>query len=120
MKSRIPFNIDRTKIEYDEAPLQTIRGEVEDTGNNKLAKRAMMPCELSIPESSRFSLYHRGKGKMLDLLLISRGMMAYYRDSEVHNELLHDESLAISTERKFPESDHAPVVAEFELPVNRL
>lgn len=109
------FNAD-----LDEVPLEAIRGEVEETGNSKLANRVMMPCELSIPESSRFSLYHRGKGKMLDHLLISRAMMAYYRGSEVHNELLHDESLAISTETKFPEPDHAPVVAEFELPDKKL
>jgi hypothetical protein len=28
--------------------------------------------------------------------------------------LLHDESAAFADDRKFPESDHAPVVATFE------
>ncbi|MEM9748885.1 MAG: endonuclease, partial [Actinomycetota bacterium] len=35
---------------------------------------------------------------------------------EIHNEILHDESLAFAGDAKFPESDHAPVVAEFERP----
>ncbi len=76
----------------------------------------MLPCELGIPESSRFSLYHRGKGKMLDHLLASRSLLGCFKGAEVHNELLHDESVAFATEGKFPESDHAPVIAEFELP----
>jgi exonuclease III len=53
---------------------------------------------------------------MLDHLLVCRNMLAYYKGSEVHNELLHDESIAFATDIKFPESDHAPVVAEFEIP----
>ncbi|MDD2340819.1 MAG: hypothetical protein PHG79_11430 [Methanosarcina sp.] len=53
---------------------------------------------------------------MLDHLLVSRGMLAFYKGSEVYNELLHDESVAYATETKFPESDHVPIVAEFELP----
>jgi exonuclease III len=35
------------------------------------------------------------------------------RADEIHNELLHDESAAFAIDRKFPESDHAPVVATF-------
>ncbi|WP_440956045.1 endonuclease/exonuclease/phosphatase family protein [Methanosarcina sp. Mfa9] len=105
------FNAD-----FDEVPVEAIRGQVENTGNGGLAKRVMLPCEMSIPESARFSLYHRGRGRMLDHLLVSRSMLAHYKGSEVHNELLHDESIAFATETKFPESDHAPVIAEFELP----
>jgi hypothetical protein len=37
----------------------------------------------------------------------------HYRGSEIHNEILHDESAAFAIERKYPESDHAPVVATF-------
>ena len=32
------------------------------------------------------------------------------------NELLHDESIANANDVKFPESDHAPVIAEFAFP----
>ncbi|MHC1754044.1 MAG: endonuclease/exonuclease/phosphatase family protein [Methanosarcina sp.] len=105
------FNAD-----FDDVPVEAIRGRVENTGNGELAKRIMLPCEMSIPESARFSLYHQGKGNMLDHLLVCRNMLAYYKGSEVHNELLHDESIAFATDIKFPESDHAPVIAEFEIP----
>ncbi|MBD1881066.1 endonuclease/exonuclease/phosphatase family protein [Coleofasciculus sp. FACHB-T130] len=102
--------------EVDEVPLEAIRGDVENTGNGKLIKRVMVPCERSIPEPARFSLLHRGKGRMLDHVLVSRMLLAHYKGSEIHNELLHDESIAFATDKQFPESDHAPVIAEFELP----
>jgi predicted extracellular nuclease len=102
--------------DLDEVPVEAIRGDVENTGNDRLAKRVMVPCERTIPEPSRFSLFHHGKGRMIDHLLVSRSLLAHYRGSEIHNELLHDESVAFGTDVKFPESDHAPVIAEFELP----
>lgn len=105
------FNAD-----LDEVPVEAIRGDIENTGNGDLAPHVMVPCERSIPEPSRFSLYHQGKGNMLDHLLVSRALLGNYRGAEIHNELLHDESIAFATDTKFPESDHAPVVAEFVLP----
>jgi len=79
------FNAD-----FDEVPVEAIRGDVENTGNEKLARRVMVPCERTIPEPARFSLLHLGKGRMLDHLLVSRTLLAYYKGSEIHNELLHD------------------------------
>lgn len=105
------FNTD-----LDDVPLAAIRGDVENTGNGQLAGRVLIPCERTIPESSRFSLLHQGRGTMLDHLLISRSLLAFYKGTEIHNELLHDESVAFAGDVKFPESDHAPVVAEFEVP----
>jgi endonuclease/exonuclease/phosphatase family metal-dependent hydrolase len=99
--------------EANEVPLEAIRGDVENTGNPKLAKRVLVPCERTVPESARFSLIHQGRGTMLDHLLVSRSLLASYHTTEIHNELLHDESAAFATDEKFPESDHAPVVAEF-------
>ncbi len=105
------FNAD-----LDDVPVQAIRGDVERTGNGELARRVMVPCENSVPESARYSLLYLGKGEMIDHVLMSRSLLGHYRHSEVHNELLHDESIAFATDVKYPESDHAPVVAEFELP----
>ena len=105
------FNAD-----LDDVPLEAIRGDVENTGNPALGLRIMVPCERTIPEPARFSLLHQGRGTMLDHLLISRSLLALYRNSEIHNEVLHDESAAFADDRKFPESDHAPVIAEFALP----
>jgi exonuclease III len=76
----------------------------------------MIPCELTIPASLRYSFLHFGQGRMLDHLLVSRALFAYFRQAEVHNELLHDESSSGASDKKFPESDHAPVVVEFALP----
>jgi hypothetical protein len=89
------FNADR-----DEVPVEAVRGDIENTGNAKLAKRVLVPCERTIPEPSRFSLLHLGQGKMLNHLLVSRALLAYYRGSEVHNELLHDESIAFASDTK--------------------
>ena len=47
--------------------------------------------------------------------MVSRSLLASYKGAEIHNEVLHDESVAFATDKKFPESDHAPVIAEFEL-----
>ena len=49
-------------------------------------------------------------------MLVTRNLLAHYRGSEIHNELLHDESASFATDRKLPESDHAPVAATFDLP----
>lgn len=102
--------------DLDDVPVKALRGEVEETGNGQLAPRVLYPCEASVPDSSRYSLFHHGQGVMFDHVLASRTMIPFYRGTEVHNELLHDESIAFATDVKFAESDHAPVVAEFVLP----
>jgi exonuclease III len=49
-------------------------------------------------------------------LYISQSLLEFYNGTEIHNEKLHDESRAFASDIKFPESDHAPVVAEFMFP----
>lgn len=99
----------------DNVPVQAIRGDVENTGNGKLANRVLIPCEKSVPKSSRYSLFHQGKGEMLDHLLVSRSLLSCYSHTEIHNEILHDESIAFAVDKKYPESDHAPVIAQFDI-----
>ena len=53
---------------------------------------------------------------MIDHLLVSRQLLAQYDHTEIHNEILHDESIAFAIDKKYPESDHAPVIAEFKIP----
>ncbi len=106
--------------EFDEVSIEAIRGDVENTGNMDLAMRVMVPTERNIPEPARYSLLHNGKGKMLDHILVSRTMLAYFRGSEVHNELLHDESIVFASRIFYPESDHAPVIARFEMPDTKI
>ena len=100
----------------DETAVKAICGPVEEIGNEALLNRIMVPLENNIPESSRYSLLHLGKGEMIDHVLVSRGMHRFFRRTEIHNELLPDDSGAFRTDVQFPESDHAPVVAEFEIP----
>jgi endonuclease/exonuclease/phosphatase family metal-dependent hydrolase len=102
--------------EADEVPMEAIRGDLENTANAQLIQRVMVLCENTIPKPARYSLFHRGHGKMLDHVLVSRSLLTYYQGAEIHNELLHDESLAFATDQLFPESDHAPVVAKFNIP----
>jgi exonuclease III len=91
---------------------------VENTENVKLIHRVLVPVERTVPGQGRFSLLHHGKGNMLDHILVSRALLPFYRGTEIHNELIHDESISFATDLKFPESDHAPVIATFELPDN--
>lgn len=100
----------------DDVPLQAIRGDVESHGNPALAGRVMASLSKSVPEPARYSLLYLGRGEMIDHVLASRRLLQYHRHTEVHNDLLHDESISFATDVKYPESDHAPVIAELELP----
>lgn len=71
------FNTD-----LDDKTLEAIRGDVESTGNGQLATRVLIPCERTIPESSRFPLIHQGRGTMLDHLLVSRSLLAFYKGTQ--------------------------------------
>jgi endonuclease/exonuclease/phosphatase family metal-dependent hydrolase len=99
-----------------EVPVEAIRGRVENTGNGDLAERVLIPAEESIPEPSRFTLYHQGRKNMLDHILISLSMLPFYQVTEIHNENLPDETIAFATDEKYPQSDHAAVVARFSIP----
>jgi predicted extracellular nuclease len=100
--------------DIESVPVTAIRGMVAETGNPNLSSRVMVPCEMTVPKSSRYTLLHLGQGEMIDHVLVSRSMLASYRGTEIHNEVLPDESGAFRTDTLFPESDHAPVVATFE------
>ena len=60
--------------------------------------------------------WNRMSEEMLDHIVASRSLLRYLRGAEIHNEALPDESGAFRQDVKFPESDHAPVVAEFDFP----
>ena len=99
--------------EPGEVPVEAIIGRVENTNNPELRSRVLLPCSRGIPESVRHSHYHHGHGNLLDHMLISQSLLPYFVQAEIHNENLHDESLPFTFDTKYPESDHAPFVAEF-------
>ena len=86
----------------DEVPVLAIRGAVEDTGNGELAGRVLVPIENTVPEPARYSLFHQGRPQLLDHMLVTRNLLAHYRGSEIHNEVLHDESAAFADDASSP------------------
>lgn len=52
---------------------------------------------------------------MLDHLLLTRNLLAYYCGSVIYREVLCDESIAFGTDRKVPGFDQTPIVAAFQL-----
>ena len=99
----------------DEVPAEAIRGRVENTGNPDLIPREMVPAENTIPDSSRYTFLYRGRKRLLDHVLMSKALIPHYRGSEIHNEMLNDETIAFALDTKFPESDHAPFIIEFDI-----
>jgi predicted extracellular nuclease len=61
----------------DEVPLLAVRGRVEATRNPGLGPRVMVPCEQTVPEPSRYSLFHQGRPNMLDHIVVSRPLLQY-------------------------------------------
>ncbi|MGI9412270.1 MAG: endonuclease/exonuclease/phosphatase family protein [Hyphomicrobiales bacterium] len=101
--------------EEREVPLRLVMGDIEDTGNGRLANRSLVPLEHSLAPDRRYTVIHRGRRLMLDHLLVSRALMGRYRAIEVHNEALGDELVAYTLVDAAPDSYHAPVVAAFDM-----
>jgi endonuclease/exonuclease/phosphatase family metal-dependent hydrolase len=102
--------------EPGEVPVEAIAGRVENTGNEALRHRVLIPASAGIAASVRFSHRHEGQGNLLDHMLFSQALLPWFRFAAIHNENLHDESLPFAFDTKFPESDHAAFLAELDLP----
>jgi endonuclease/exonuclease/phosphatase family metal-dependent hydrolase len=100
--------------EAGDAPLAILRSDVEDTGNPALAARVLVPIELNLPADRRFTVRHYGRNLMLDHILVSRPLLAHFRDATVHNEMLTDELVAFMQGRHDADSFHAPLLATFD------
>ena len=100
----------------DDPEVLALRGDTEDTENPALVGRVLVPAARATADSIRHTLYHHGRGQEFDHVLVSRRLLAAVRRVEIHNELLHDESVAFATDERFPESDHAPVVVTLHVP----
>jgi endonuclease/exonuclease/phosphatase family metal-dependent hydrolase len=99
-----------------EAAVRTLRGDEEDTANGHLAGRSLIPVERSLALSQRHSVIHHGRPLMLDHILVSRPLLGWFVEAEVHNETLGDELVSPMLVRGPPDSYHAPLVAEFAPP----
>ena len=102
--------------EDHEAPVRIIRGDEDDAGSGEFATRMLVAMEKSLPQSQRFSVIHRGRREMVDHILGSSQMLAWFDRIEIHNEALGDEVASPAAVREAPESYHAAVVANFTIP----
>lgn len=96
----------------EETPSRILQARVEDSGNADLAGRALEALELRLPEERRFTVQHAGHRRMLDHILCSPALAARCCRVEADNRDLPDE-VAMAPED--PRSNHAPLVAEFDL-----
>jgi len=96
----------------EETPARILLARPEDSGNEALAGRALEALESRLPADSRFTVIHAGRRRMLDHILCSPALAARCRAIVADNERLPDE---VSMAEDEPRSNHAPLVAEFEL-----
>lgn len=102
--------------EADEVAVEILRADTDNVGNAHLGGRALALLHGRGDEASNVSMLFHGRAMRPDHILASRALLGWYRELEVHNELLHDEAVALATHAPSAESYHAPVVAEFERP----
>jgi len=101
--------------EANEMPVRLVTAGEDDTGNGRLAARALVPLDRALPQSLRYSTLHHGRRQMVDRILVSRFLLGHLKGVEVHNESLGDELIGPLTVERAPVSYHAPFVAEFAL-----
>lgn len=82
--------------------MNALRGRVENTGNGDPATPVTVPLENTLPERARLSNCHKGPCQMIDPILASRSMVRSFSQTEIHNEILPDESIAFAGDPKFP------------------
>jgi len=102
--------------ETAEMPTRILMASDEDTGNSTLTERNLLAVEMAVPAERRYSVIHAGRPLLLDHMLVSRALLRGLRGAEIHNEGLVDELVDYANEGRSPESHHAPVVVEFEMP----
>jgi endonuclease/exonuclease/phosphatase family metal-dependent hydrolase len=100
-----------------EVPLRILRAEPGDVGNATISSRALFPVEDLIPPAQRFTVLHHGRRLMLDHLLVSAKLRTYLTRAESLNQGLADEAES-SEHDAVGGSFHAPLLAEFVLPVS--
>lgn len=103
--------------ETAEMPTRILMASDEDTGNSALTERNLLAVEVAVPAGRRYSVIHAGRPLLLDHMLVSRSLLRGLRSAEIHNEGLVDELIDYANAGSSPESHHAPVVVEFDMPL---
>jgi endonuclease/exonuclease/phosphatase family metal-dependent hydrolase len=102
--------------EAAEMPTRILTARSEDTGNNALAGRSLVPVEAVVPAERRYSVIHAGRHLLLDHMLVSRRLAGCLVAAAIHNEALGDELVGYANRGDAVESFHAPLVVEFDVP----
>lgn len=103
------FNGDEGSVTYE-----TICGNAVAAENWGLKDKELIPCDLAVPKSKRFTYIFQGRKQMLDHILINKNLLARFQRMQIFNETLRDEHIPYRNEEYFPESDHAPLIAYFK------
>jgi endonuclease/exonuclease/phosphatase family metal-dependent hydrolase len=99
-----------------ELAVRIVRGDPAETDNAALAGRALVPLADAIGAEA-FTVVHGEHRFMLDHILASRTLALACRRIAIDNASLLDDTEDESLAARRPGSYHAPVVAEFELPL---
>ena len=92
-------------------PLRLLAAEAGDTGNGRLAARSLVPLGAPCRRTGATRSCTAGGGRCSTTSSVSRPLLGLFRELAIHSETLGDDLAGNSVE-----SDHAPLVAEFELP----
>jgi endonuclease/exonuclease/phosphatase family metal-dependent hydrolase len=97
----------------DSEGVRIVRGDARACETPALVPMELVPAELSIPPSQRFSHVYQGREEMLDHMLLSQALLPHLVEARLYNE-----RLARAEEGPYPDlynygSDHAPLLARF-------
>lgn len=101
--------------EIEEMPLRILRADPADTGNPDLAARALVPIELMVDRSSRFTAIEDDRAQLPDHILASHPLADTCRMVEIDNAALAADVFDRRSRRGTAASNHAPIVAEFAI-----
>jgi len=107
--------------EFDEVSIEAIRGDVENTGNMDLAMRVMVPTEEETSGACAvLSPAQRQRKRCWTTFWSHAQCLPTSGDRRCITSFWHDESIVFAPKIFYPESDHAPLIASFELPETKI
>jgi exonuclease III len=90
-----------------------VLGDARGCASPGLEGAELVPCELAIPPSLRYTQIYRGRREMIDHVLLSRGLYSHFTSARVLNETLRE---AETGPDSVPfGSDHAPLLVCFRI-----
>lgn len=101
--------------ELHELPTVEIMGNFSRVRNPLLVGQELTACEQLVAEGRRFTHIYLGKRRTIDHLLVSRSLSQRLTGCKIFNQALQDSANPDRLQLKFPESDHASILAVFQI-----